>query len=81
MKGLGDVNVYTYTKNELKESNHLKVKVKFEKIVMKVIENLKAEGKIVHRKFQTEELAKMALIDERRTTKKFTRASELRRSL
>ena len=52
MKGLGEeVPVFKYIKNELKESNHLKVRVKFQNIVKKVIENLKTEGKIVHKKF------------------------------
>lgn len=52
MKGLGEVPVYKYNNNASKEQNHDKIRVRFQNAVKRVIENLKAEGKIVHKKFK-----------------------------
>jgi hypothetical protein len=51
MKGLGEITVYKYNKTLGKDKSHTLLR-KFENAVKKVIENLKAEGKIHYKKFK-----------------------------
>ena len=51
MKGLGEVNIYRYWSNELTEQKQLKIRLRFQKIVYKVIAQLKEENKIKYKKF------------------------------
>lgn len=52
MKGLGEVPVYKYNNDLGREKSHLLMRIKFQNAVRKVIENLKAEGKIQYKKFK-----------------------------
>lgn len=52
MKGLGEIPVYKYNNNIIKEQSHLRLRIKFQNAVKKIIEQLKAEGKIHYKKFK-----------------------------
>jgi hypothetical protein len=57
MKGLGKVNVYAYNNNNDINSKHMLIKKKFKNCVNKVIEQLRAEGKIKYKIFKAVDIA------------------------
>jgi hypothetical protein len=58
MKGLGLVNVFVYNKIDDINSKHMMIKIKFKNCVNKVIDILKAEGKIKYKVFKADDIAK-----------------------
>lgn len=61
MKGLGDVNVFVYNKEEDANSKGMQIKARFKAIVNKVIDELKKKGEINYKKFRAADIAQFLI--------------------
>lgn len=59
MKGLGEVNVYRYSSNQVTQARQKMIISKFQRCVNIVIEDLKAKGLIDYKKNKAKKMAEM----------------------